>query len=198
MSMRTATSTPADLGGSGWYEILPEPAPPRILRGRQTADWVAVGAGFAGLAAARRLSQLRPGERIIVLEAQRVCWGAAGRNSGFMIDLPHELSSDHYGGSRERDLKQIQMNRIGIRFAAESAEEFGLDSSFDPCGKFHGAATEHGLQSLRSFERDLASLGESYESLDSASMKRITGTDFYVGGTFTPGAVMIQPAGYVR
>src|SRR5262249_8121228 len=29
-------------------------------------------------------------------------------------------------------------------------------------------------------------------------MQRLTGTDFYVGGTFTPGAVMIQPAGFIR
>jgi glycine/D-amino acid oxidase-like deaminating enzyme len=85
-----------DLAGSGWYELLPPPAPARELSQSLTADWVVIGAGFAGLAAARRLTQLCPGDKIVLLEAQRVGWGAAGRNSGFMIDLPHDLSTEDY------------------------------------------------------------------------------------------------------
>src|SRR5262245_43636435 len=126
MSLHKAARTPADLRGSGWYELLPKPPPPRILAGNQKADWVIVGAGFAGLSAARRLSQLVPGDRISVLEAQRVGWGASGRNSGFMIDLPHELSSENYAGGLDHDIKQIRMNRAGIAFAAAAADACGL------------------------------------------------------------------------
>jgi glycine/D-amino acid oxidase-like deaminating enzyme len=177
---------------------LPEPPAPRILEGKRTADWVVVGAGFAGLAAARRLSQLVPGDRIVLLDAQRIGWGAAGRNSGFMIDLPHELASENYAGGLEHDLKQIRMNRAAIEFAAEAAAEYGLEAHFKRAGKFHGAATPHGLAALTDFERHLANLGEPFEHLDAQGMQRLTGTDFYVGGTFTPGTVMIQPAGFVR
>ena len=35
---------------------------------------------------------------VIMLDAGRVGEGAAGRNSGFMIDLPHDLQSDDYAG----------------------------------------------------------------------------------------------------
>src|SRR5262249_6008068 len=128
------------------------PPAPRMLEGKQKADWVIVGAGFAGLSAARRLSQLVPGERIAVVEAQRVGWGAAGRNSGFMIDLPHELSSETYAGGLQHDLKQIRMNRVGIAFAADSADEYGLHEFFISAGKYHGAATTHGLSALAQFE----------------------------------------------
>src|SRR5215471_6453625 len=114
MAIRRALRTPSDINGSGWYRLLPEPPPPRVLEGDRRADWVILGAGFAGLSAARRLSQLVPGERIVVLEAQRIGWGAAGRNSGFMIDLPHELASESYAGGLQKDLKQIRMNRAGI------------------------------------------------------------------------------------
>lgn len=198
MSVRRARSTPADLRRSGWYALLPEPAAPRILEGSRNADWVIVGAGFAGLAAARRLAQLAPNDRIVVLDAQRIGWGAAGRNSGFMIDLPHELSSENYAGGLEQDLKRIRMNRAGIAFAAEAAAEYGLDAHFRRDGKFHGAATSHGLAALAAFEKHLADLREPFQHLDAQAMRALTGTDFYVGGTFTPGAVMIQPAGFIR
>jgi glycine/D-amino acid oxidase-like deaminating enzyme len=198
MTSRSATRLPADLRGSGWYELLPEPAPPRRLEGSHSADWVIIGAGFAGLAAARRLRQLRPGDRIAVIDAQQVAWGAAGRNSGFMIDLPHELNSASYGGENDHDRRQIRLNRLAIEFAGEAAEEYGLQNVFDRCGKYHGAATERGLRALKDFERHLAALGEAFTPLDAADMKAVTGMDFYIGGTFTPGAVMIQPAAFVR
>ena len=41
-------------------------------------------------------------------------------------------------------------------------------------------------------------LGEKYEQLDAHSMRNITGTNYYKGGLFTPGTVMIQPALYIR
>ncbi len=73
----------------GWYAILPRPAPAKRLKGQQVADWVVVGAGVTGLAAARRLAELAPDARIILLDEYRVGYGASGRNSGFIIDTPH-------------------------------------------------------------------------------------------------------------
>jgi len=175
MTNRKALRLPADIRPSGWYRLLPEPPPPRILEEERRADWVILGAGFAGLSAARRLSQLVPGERIVVLDAQRIGWGAAGRNSGFMIDLPHELSSESYAGGLEHDRKQIRMNRVGIAFATEAAEEYGLKTHFAPVGKYHGAATPHGLQALAVFEKHLANLKEPFEHLDAEGMRRLTG-----------------------
>ena len=198
MAVHRAVRTPADGSVPGWYGILPPPPPPRILLGRQKADWIVVGAGFAGLAAARRLSQLAPGDRVVVVDAQRVGWGAAGRNSGFMIDLPHELGGENYGGSHDHDVKRIRMNRAAIEFSASAADEYGLQSSFVRAGKFHGAATDHGLRSLREFESHLAGLNEPFQRLDASDLRRITGTDFFVGGIFTPGTVMAQPAAFIR
>ena len=56
------------------------------------ADYLIIGGGFAGLSAARRLNQLEPTAKIVVLEACDIGEGPAGRNSGFMIDLPHNLA----------------------------------------------------------------------------------------------------------
>jgi len=194
----TAKRTPADRPGSGWYEILQPPGPAQELDTDVAADWVVVGAGFAGLAAARRLTQLRASDRIVVIDAQRIGFGAAGRNSGFMIDLPHEMTSESYGGGADSDRKQIAMNRAAIAFAQEAVEEYGLQASFNPCGKYHGAAGTRGLKALEAFEAHLGRLGEAFTHLDAADLRRLTGTDYYASGTYTPGAAMIQPVGYMR
>lgn len=199
MSQYRARRTPADLRGSGWYEILDPPGPALEIDGAHTADWIVVGAGFAGLSAARQLTKLRPGDKIALIDAQRIGWGAAGRNSGFMIDLPHDISSEAYGGAREHNLAEIKLNRTAIDFARAVAEEARLPKNvFDPCGKYHGATDGHGIAALRQFETHLASIRERFLSLDADDMKRITGTDYYAGGSHMPGTVIIQPAAYTR
>jgi ribulose 1,5-bisphosphate synthetase/thiazole synthase len=85
---------PVDPGPAAWNRILTPASEYPQVNGDINADWVVVGGGFAGIAAARRLSQLVGNESIVLLEAKRLAEGPAGRNSGFMIDLPHDLSSD--------------------------------------------------------------------------------------------------------
>lgn len=199
MSEHRARRIPAYPRGSGWYEILEKPGPARELAEARTADWIIVGAGFAGLSAARRLAKFRPADKIALIDAHRVGWGAAGRNSGFMIDLPHDIASEAYGGARERNLVEIRLNRAAIAFATEFAAEARLPKTmFGPCGKYHGATDGHGIEALRAFEKHLSSLGERYQTLDAADMKRVTGTDYYAGGSHMPGTVIMQPAAYVR
>jgi glycine/D-amino acid oxidase-like deaminating enzyme len=196
---RVARRLPVDPGPSGWNEILPSRPAARELDEDITADWLVIGAGFAGLAAARRLRQLHPEDRVVVLEAKRVGEGPAGRNSGFMIDLPHDLNSDSYGGAAAVDRKQIRMNRRAIAFALDAARDYGLpDSAATPCGKHNAAATETGLGHLRDYAGHLDRLGEPYAWLDAEGMHELTGTRFYRAGLHTPGAVMLQPAAFVR
>ncbi|MEM7270735.1 MAG: FAD-dependent oxidoreductase, partial [Pseudomonadota bacterium] len=97
---------PIDTGPAGWNEILPAAPPPNQLAGDETADWLVIGAGFAGLAAARRLAQNNPGDRVVVLDAVRIGEGPVGRNSGFMIDLPHVLTSGDYIGGEDDEARE--------------------------------------------------------------------------------------------
>ena len=190
---------PIDPGPAGWDAILPPRRPQPALSESKTADWLVIGAGFAGLAAARRLTQLDPTGRVVVLEARRIAEGPAGRNSGFMIDLPHDLASDDYGADLERDRMQIAMNREALAFAKEVVETVGMpDEAWSETGKINGAATPKGARHNRSYAAHLTRLGEAHEILDAKAMRGLTGTDFYGEGLFTPGAVMIQPALFVR
>lgn len=190
---------PFDPGPAGWNAILPEMPVRPPVDGNCHADWLIVGAGFAGLSAARRLTQLRPKDRVAILEARRVGEGPAGRNSGFMIDVPHDLTSSDYGGALDADLRQIRQNRRAIDFAAAAVAEYGLpEESFARSGKINAAASERGLAHNEAFGRHLTALGEKFALLDATQMREMTGTDFFRGGLVSPGAAMLQPALYVR
>lgn len=188
------------MGPAGWNAILPAQAPARPLDRHIVADFAIVGGGFAGLSAARRLIQLNPDASVVLLEAGRIAEGATGRNSGFMIDLPHDLTSEDYsseGDAGDREL--ISLNRLAIRFAAEAVEDYGVDPAFfEPAGKVNGATTDQSHRQNISYAAHLDALKEPYEELDAKAMTELTGSRYYVSGLHTPGTVMLQPAGYVR
>ena len=198
MTSYTARRTPVHRGPAAWSAILPGQPAPVGLEADLTVDFALVGAGFAGLSAARRLQELNPGARIAVLEAGRLAEGASGRNSGFMIDLPHELQSDDYAGHGD-DRAMIAMNRQAIGFAAAVVEEYGIDPNFfDRAGKVNGAASAKADALNRSYAEHLATMGEASTYLDAQAMTELTGSRHYVSGLYTPGTVMLQPAGYIR
>jgi glycine/D-amino acid oxidase-like deaminating enzyme len=189
---------PQDDGHCGWYETLPPPPPSTPLRGTVQADWVVLGAGLAGLAAARRLGELLPDASIVLIDAKRVGFGAAGRNSGFMVDLPHDLTSHSYTSSHEADHKIIRLSRGAIDYTREIVQRHAIDCDWREQGKLHGAANERGSQALDHFAKGLSALGEPYRLLDSREMKAVTGSDFYQAGLHAPGAVLVQPAALTR
>jgi glycine/D-amino acid oxidase-like deaminating enzyme len=192
----TATGNP---GINGWSAILEPLAPPAVCETDDVADWIVVGGGFAGLAAARRLTELRPGERVVVIEAHRISETAAGRSSGFMIDLPHDLNADSYAGAIASDQAQTAMNRSALAFSSRAAEEFGMGREiFDPRGKMHVAATGKGERHNRDYFEHLRAMGEPARWLDTDEVVDIFGTTYYRSGLFTPGTIMLQPAAYLR
>ena len=102
--VKTARRLPIHQGPAAWNTILGAQANADVQQGNEVADFVIIGGGFSGLSAARRLLQLQPNAKIVVLEAGRLAEGASGRNSGFMIDLPHDLASEDYAGKGSKTI----------------------------------------------------------------------------------------------
>lgn len=194
----TASKIPADPAGSGWYELLPPPPGANVLDQDLTTDWIIIGAGFAGLSAAWQLAEKCPDSSVAVLDAQRIAWGAAGRNSGFFIDLPHNLQSQAYVGDDSSDRKHIQFNRFAIEFAKARAEQCEITEHLSHCGRINAATDNAGLKALQAYSRHLENLGEPFTRYDNDDLKRVTGTDYYNGGIHMPGCLLIQPVAYIR
>ncbi len=195
-----ATRLPKNTGVSAWVAMLPPRHGNGRLQGHVTADIVIIGGGFAGLSAARRLNALDPGLKVAVLEAGVIGEAAAGRNSGFIIDLPHEVSSEDYGGDTiTKNREAIDISRSAIALARSVAEEqrWGRDI-FDPCGRYSVAISDEGDRHLIKYAQGLGSLGEEHRLLDQGEITSITGVETYTSGLFMPGTVMVQPAAYIR
>lgn len=69
---------------NSYYEATATRPPPQpALSSRVHAEVCVVGGGYAGVSAALELAQR--GFRVVLLEAQRIGWGASGRNGGQVI-----------------------------------------------------------------------------------------------------------------
>ena len=56
------------------------------LQKDENCEWLIIGAGYTGLSAARKLGQLYPNQKILLVDAQLAGEGASSRNSGYLVD----------------------------------------------------------------------------------------------------------------
>ena len=169
----------------------------QALHGAVSADVVIIGAGFTGCAAALALAQR--GQRVRVLEARTVGWGASGRTGGQVIPGlkydPDELEAmfgpelgprmvdaaggvgDEVFGLIERHGISCDAQRKGWLQPAYSAKSLALALRRCDSWKRRGADVTPG---------------------DRSRMAQLLGTDHYLGGWEDRRAGHVQPMSYVR
>jgi glycine/D-amino acid oxidase-like deaminating enzyme len=196
--MFRSTSTPADDNGCGWFHLSPlrQPHPSHI--GRSKARWAVLGAGFTGLAAARQLALHYPHDEIVLLEAQQVGFGASGRNSGFAIDLPHDIGAPDYIGDLPTARMNLKINLYAQALLKRLIAEHHIDCQLRPDGKYQAAIEGKGLRVLEAYRSGLEKLGQPYQMLEGRDLPDHLGTSFYRKALFTPGTLLLQPASLVK
>ena len=192
------TSTPADDNGCGWFHLSPLRQPRAAHRGRSEARWVVLGAGFTGLAAARQLALHHPNDEVILLEAQEVGFGASGRNSGFAIDLPHDIGAPDYIGELATARMNLKLNLRAQSILHTLIQQHGIDCQIRPDGKYQAAVEDKGLAVLEAYRSGLEKLGQPYQMIDARDLPEHFGTGFYRKALYTPGTQLLQPAALAK
>jgi glycine/D-amino acid oxidase-like deaminating enzyme len=189
---------PAPDGVNGWWESLPPAAPAVSVTGAHRFDYVVVGGGITGLCAARRLAELAPDASVALVEADRIGRSTAGRNSGFFVDLPHDISSESYSRSVEADKADVRLQRHGIDYVRATVKQHGIECDWRDDGKFHASVNKKGHAALTHFAEGLDRIDEDCTWLDESAIAKVTGTGFYKSALFTPGCSTVQPAALMR
>jgi len=195
---RTVDLLPQYDQNNGWFEQLDDVGSPQVLAGEQRVDTVVVGGGYAGLAVARRLSELRPDRSIALVDATRIGNNAAGRSSGFAIDHAHNLRAKGFADDVADAKLQIELNRAGLRYLEDTISAQGIDCGWVREGKVHAAATARGDRLLDNFAASLDAIDEDYTRLDASECARWFGTEYYRSGVHAPHSYLVQPAAMVR
>lgn len=181
----------------GWNAILEIRTPSKELQGTHHYDWLIIGGGYAGLAAARNLAEKNPRSKIAVLEACEVGENASGKNSGFAIDLPHYSENNLL--PKEIASQEIELYRYAINQLDTTIKNQGIQCDWQKSGRYHAAVTkEVGDKILEKYRKNLDHWDEEYSYLERKSLKEELGTNYYYSAIFTPGTYLLNPAALVR
>jgi gamma-glutamylputrescine oxidase len=152
-----------------------------LLQGAKSADICVVGAGFTGVATALTLAER--GYSVALVEANRVGWGASGRNGGQLINGVSGLSKiakDHGDGIADM-VWDIRWR--GNDIIHERVEKYGIKC--DLKNGFVETALKAGqLAYLDEYaeEREARNFPYKYEIWDKEKTRAMLGTDTYLGG----------------
>ncbi|MFK7792020.1 MAG: NAD(P)/FAD-dependent oxidoreductase [Devosiaceae bacterium] len=185
---------------TSWYAASLPPHLNRLrapLGGDLACDVCIIGSGFTGVSAAYHLA--RAGQRVVLLDGERVGWGASGRNGGQL-----------HPGFRQ-DLKWFT-DTIGLSYAQKvhavaNAALAHLDDLITqhnlPCNRTHGLITACRKASDLREEQDYDAFAQEtfsakpLEVLDQAQTEAALGTSGHMGAVRDTQGGHIHPLAFV-
>jgi glycine/D-amino acid oxidase-like deaminating enzyme len=162
------------------------------LQGDQSADVCVIGAGFTGISTALHLAER--GYKVCVVEANRVGWGASGRNGGQIIGgiAGENHIAKHYG----RDVEEVfgELRWAGHDIIRERVRKYNIQCDL-----------KWGYLDVAIKKRHMRDIGDDYERLTAANFPHevrilsgdetsdLIGTDVYIGALLNRGNGHLHP-----
>lgn len=162
------------------------------LAGTVRADVAVVGAGFTGISAALALAER--GYEVAVVEANRVGWGASGRNGGQLID--GFVDVDKIGKRLGPAAAELAW-RMGLEcrdLVLERIERFRIDCDLK-FGYVDLALNDRDIEDFRAeIDRKIRrNYPHKLQFVPRAEIRSVVGSDRYVGGLVNSGNGHLHP-----
>jgi len=174
-------------------QALPPFAP---AKGALTCDVCVVGGGYSGLSAALHLAQA--GYDVILLDAQRVGFGASGRNGG-QVGTGQRIGQDTLEGMVGKDQARAlwDLSLDSVALVRDLIADHGMD-----CGWSSGIIeADHRAKDVAHSHEYADKLRTEYEydhirAVGRDEMRALVGSPAYYGGTLDIGGGHIHPLRY--
>ena len=151
------------------------------LDGNKSVDVCVIGAGFTGVSTALCLAER--GYSVAIVEANRVGWGASGRNGGHLINGINGLEKIHkkYGAGITDMLWKLRWR--GNDIIHDRVEKYAIDCDLKS-GFVQTASKPRHIADLEEYAalRDQHNFPYEYELWDRDKTRAMLGTDAYTGG----------------
>lgn len=151
------------------------------LQGSVSADICVVGGGFTGVSTALTLAER--GYSVVLLEANRIGWGASGRNGGQIINGLSGLDKirKKHGAGVSGMLEDLRWR--GNDLIRERVARYNIQCDLKD-GFLEVATKTSQLSYLEEYaaEREQNGQGDSYEVWDRETTRNMLGTDAFHGG----------------
>ncbi len=192
----TTTATNAFRTAPYWWDAA-EPAERGANLPARTAVAV-VGGGYAGLSAALTLRRL--GHDVLVLDAERIGWGASSRNGGMVSGGLKVASSGLEKTHGPEGARRIaDAAAASFPFIEETIAREAIDCDYIRCGRFVPAWTQKHFDGLAARADYLAEVtGLPTRMLPRAQQREALGSDHYHGGMIADASGSLHPGKYAR
>jgi glycine/D-amino acid oxidase-like deaminating enzyme len=183
--------------GCSWINDLGNRTLIKKLSSNEDCEWLIIGAGYTGLSAARKLGQLHPTQKIILVDAQLAGEGASSRNSGYLVDT---TLRDGFASNKDLEnfKKKADIYDLGINAVKKFIKEYQVDCDWNESGKFYASSNNKDKKILINFSKILAKLDFKHSLLFKSELKIRLGTSFYKIALHTKGGILLHPGKLVR
>jgi glycine/D-amino acid oxidase-like deaminating enzyme len=178
-----------------WLDQADSPQAGEPLAGAHEADLVIVGGGLTGLWAALLAREEEPQREVVLLEGERIAFGASGRNGGFMdASLTHGIEN---GAARWPD-EMPELERLGREnFAAvkHTIARHGIEAHLEQTGELAFATAPYQAEYIPEMVETARSFGWAAEALDAEEARAEVHSPTYHGGVYLPDScAVLDPA----